>query len=244
MFSGTGLVCAATFEELQTFGIFGQGNAPSEVVEAGRLWRLREGYAAITGVGIPITLLRLIPWLESLKPEWVFNIGIAGAYPDNGWNIGDIALGTSELFADLGMELPGEKNAEKTSEEDLGKNFQPLGSTPFADPLCREPMPLQIPEGLQESDGPLRIRLGKGATVNSCTGSAATGQSRRRIFGVDFETMEGAAVALASSVRGIPLCEVRSISNFASERDMRPENIQKALQSLRFFWELHRRSGS
>ncbi len=227
-FSGPGLVCAATEEELQTFGW-----ADAEPVEAGRLWRIPEGYAAVTGVGMPITLLRLIPWLESLKPGWLVNIGIAGAYlkdadAEHGWNIGDVVAGKSEIFADLGMELPNEKD------------FQPLGSTPFADPLCRDPMPLWIPDWLPEIEQPLRVRFGRGATVNSCTGSAATGKSRRGIFGVDFESMEGAALALAATVRDIPMLEVRSISNFASDRDMRPENIRTALHSLRAFWELHR----
>jgi len=221
--SEPGLVCAATADELQTFGLAG-----AEVVEADRLWRIREGYAAVTGVGIPVTLLRLIPWLESLKPAWLLNIGIAGAYPDSGFNIGDVTVGVSEVFADIGMELPNEEA------------FTPLAKTPFADPLLQTPLALEIPDWVRESEAPLRVRLGRGATVNSCTGRAGTGLLRRELFGADFESMEGAALALAATVRRIPMFEVRSISNIASDRDMRPENIQAALRSLRTFWEARR----
>jgi len=222
-FLGLGLVCAATLEELETFGMAG-----AESVEAGKLWRIREGYAAVTGVGIPITLLRLIPWLESLKPGWLLNTGIAGAYTDSRFQFGDVVAATSEVFADIGMELPTEET------------FLPISKTPFADPLLQKPLKLNVPNWIQETETTPRVRFGKGATVNRCTGRSGTGHLRRDLFNVDFESMEGAALALATTVRHIPMLEVRSISNLASDRNMQPENIQHALQSLKTFWEIHR----
>jgi nucleoside phosphorylase len=47
--------------------------------------------------------------------------------------------------------------------------------------------------------------------------------------------MEGAAVALAGLELGLPAAEIRAISNFATERDMRPENIGAALRALGLF---------
>ncbi len=52
------------------------------------------------------------------------------------------------------------------------------------------------------------------------------------MFGVEFETMEGAAVAQVGVQWGVPVSEVRAISNLAARRDMRPENIRRALESL------------
>ena len=214
--SGTGLICAATVEELQTFGL-----ADAEPLEPGKLWRIREGYASVSGAGTPITLLRLIPWIQSLKPGWLVNLGIAGAYPESDLKIGDVVTGTSEVFADLGMEMPDEEG------------FRPLSEFPFSDATLRGPMPLWVPEWAG-------AKQGRGATVNQCTGRDETGRRRRKLFGADFESMEGAAVALAGSAARIPVCEVRAISNLASKRDVRPENIRIALSSLRAFWETRR----
>ena len=219
--SGSGLVCAATFEELQAFGL-----ENAETLEPETFWRIPEGYAAVTGAGIPITLLRILPRIQSLKPAWIVNLGIAGAYPhenaENDLKIGDVVVGTSEVFADLGMEMPDEES------------FRPLSAFPFADAALRSPLPLWVPEWAS-------AKRGHGATVNRCTGKDGTGWLRRKLFGADFESMEGAAVALAAVETKIPVCEVRAVSNFAAARDMRPENIHSALRSLEAFWKLHRK---
>ena len=81
-------------------------------------------------------------------------------------------------------------------------------------------------------------------TVNACTGTEDTGLLRERLFGVAMESMEGAAVALACSAAGIPVCEVRAISNIASHRDMRPENIRLALENLSDYLTACRRNAS
>lgn len=211
------LVCAATREELETFGL-----ESAEPVEAGSVWKIPEGFAVITGVGIPFTMLRLPAWMDRWKPDWILNFGIAGGYTESGLEIGNLVAGTSEVFADLGFEMPGDEI------------FRPLSEAPFADPLLKQPLTLHVPEWI-------RIRLGKGATVNRCSGREGTGRLRRKLFGADFESMEGAAVALAGVAKGIPVSEIRAISNFASERDMRPENIRTALEALKGFWRDHRK---
>jgi futalosine hydrolase len=208
------MLCAATHVELSTFGLIGVAD-----VEPG-VRRVPEGIAVVTGVGVPITLLRLVPWLERYRPEWIALTGIAGAYAESGLRIGDIVVGETEEFADLGMEFP---------EPEAG-GFAPLADFPFADEAHRTPLALHLPAWASE------LRRGRGATVNTCTGTDATGARRRARFGADFETMEGAAVALAARTLGIPVIQVRAVSNLAARRDMRPENIAVALESLRAFW--------
>ncbi len=207
------LVCAATRDELETFGL-----DRAEVLEKDRLFKVAGGHAAVTGVGVPLTLLRLLPLLDRLRPALLVDIGIAGAYPGSGLAIGDLVAADSETFADLGMELPEEPG------------FQPLGGFPFADDAFRAPLPLVVPAWAEG------IARGRGATVNACTGSDITGHLRRRLFAADFEGMEGAAFALAGRARGIPVAEIRAVSNAAARRDMRPENVARALDALRGFW--------
>ena len=202
------LICAATELELNCF--------PDT-----------EGVAkAVTGVGVPATLALLPPLLGKYRPALAINIGIAGAYPGVGLEIGDVVLGEREVFGDLGFELPG-------------GGFAPLQDSPFG--AWYQPSKLFLPfprpcgAGKRPREGAGGWVLGVGVTVNACTGTLATGERRRDTFGASFETMEGAAFALACKNAGVPAVEVRAISNFASERDMRPENIKLALASLTEF---------
>lgn len=209
---GRVLICAATRGELEVCAP-GLGE---EVLSAGRE---RGAFRfAVTGVGIPMTLLRLPALIAGGKPDLIVNLGIAGAYPGSGLAIGELVIGRSETFGDMGLELPGPEA------------FQPLSGLPWADAEYREPIPLAAEPLLEHPPQPLR--LGHGCTVNACTGRAATGELRRRLFRADFESMEGAAVALAGKHAGIPVCEVRAVSNFAADRDMRPDNVTLALRNL------------
>lgn len=216
--AGQGLICAATLNELRTFGLDG-----AEELRRESLYRVREGFAAVTGAGIPFTLLSLLPLIRELRPAWIVNLGIAGAYLGSGLEIGDVAVGESEHFADLGMETP-----------DGG--FLPMAHFPFADEALRAPLPLWVPAWAVEGDG---ARRAAGATVNACAGSDATGA--RRGADAAFESMEGAAVALAARGARLPVLEVRAISNRAAARDMRPENIRRALEALTLFWSTRRK---
>ena len=154
---------------------------------------------SVTGVGIPMTLARLPALIAEHRPALIVNIGIAGAYPGSGLAIGDLAAGESEVFGDLGMELPGPEA------------FLPLGEMPWADEAYKRPLPLAaalsttstMPDRRSAAGSVAHPRAGKGCTVNACAGTRATGERRRRLFGADFETMEGAAVALAGAMAGI-----------------------------------------
>ena len=198
------LICAATERELTAFGV------PPDGVEL-----------FVTGVGIPLALARTMEALGRVRPARVLNIGIAGAYPGSGLAIGDVVMGASEVYGDVGFELPEPPGFHFVGEAEWGTFY-------------REPLRLsQFPEF---ADLPVR----PGCTVNSCTGTEETGLLREKLFGAAFETMEGAAVAQAGATLGIPVCEIRVISNFASRRDMRPENIGLALNRLQEYFKISR----
>lgn len=212
------LICAATEMEMRAcldplglaFGSLEQA--------AGKPWVRRFGshLAVVTGAGIPLTLARLMPLSASERPDLIVTVGIAGAYPGSGLAIGEVVEGVSETFGDLGVEIPGDEC------------FQPISGLPWGDPAYSRPLPLATGcWGFPEA-----IRAARGCTVNTCTGTAATGARRRARTGADFESMEGAAAALAGAELGIPVAELRAISNIAADRDMRPENIALALSAL------------
>jgi futalosine hydrolase len=192
------LVCAATPFELDTCGL----------TDAMRL---------VTGVGIPAVFEAFALATFSESPSAILNIGIAGAYLERDLNIGDVVLATSEVYGDIGFELPD------------SPHFQPLTNSPFG--AFYTPLEAAIWEGNKQL-----VPTGRGCTVSTCTGTDALGILRRDTFDAHFETMEGAAVAQIAHRMGVPFYEVRAISNFAAKRDMQPENIKRALEILRKFF--------
>lgn len=180
------------------------------------------GSSFLTGVGVPLALAQTLIVAGRLQPKRILNIGIAGAYPSSGLQIGDIVAGTMEVYGDVGFGLPEPPHFQAVQESEWGAFYQ-------------VPLPLtQFPE----FPAPC---LGGGCTVNTCTGTEEVGHQRETLFGADFETMEGAAVAQAGQTLGIPVCEIRAISNFASVRDTRPENIRFALTNLTAYFDALRK---
>lgn len=219
--SGLTLVCAATRMELEAFA---DTDALRELSDSVFLTEQGEFAYLVSGVGVPCTFARLLPAVQRLRPTLLLNIGIAGAYPASGLSIGDIVLGDSEVYGDIGFELPEEPGFRSVTESAFGDFYQ----TPF---------PLTLPDAYRQDRVDLRVSVRRGCTVNACTGTEATGALRERLFQAGFESMEGAAVAQIGQAAGIPVCEVRAISNIAAHRDMRPENIGLALNNLRRYLE-------
>ena len=210
------LVCAATLMELKTFLREGEFTEIDET----RTSSVSGGLAvAVTGVGIPCTLLRLPPMLALYNPDLVLNIGIAGAYPNSGFAVGDVAMARSETIGDIGFELPFEPGFQAIAEAPFGRFYGKLRMTLAA--------PFQAGNA-----GSFAVET-DGCTVNACTGTLRTGLMREALFGVGIESMEGAAVALVCEAAGVPACELRAISNVAADRNMLSENIGLALGRLR-----------
>ena len=214
------LVCAATWSELRAYG-----QVPGEPEFRGGIVHRDEYGFLVTGVGIPCALATVLEVARRECPERILNLGIAGAYQNAGLTIGDIVIGDSDVYGDVGFELPHTPWFRSAREATFGDFYRdPLPLTPWA-------------------SAPAETPRGRGCTVNACTGTPGTGRLRAELFQAVFETMEGAAVAQAGAQLGIPVSEVRAISNIAALRDMRPENIRYALDCLGAFFEQCRESG-
>jgi futalosine hydrolase len=181
----------------------------------------------LTGIGIAFTSLVLGKALSQEKPDRLLSIGIAGAYMGSGMHVGDVIVGDSEVFGDLGVETPVEKSPSQSGES----GFISLSQMPFSSGKQPYPHLIEYPLAVEPWNGHWPVK--KGCTVNLCTGTQAMGASRQRYWNADFETMEGAAIALAGHAWGVPVLEMRAISNIASDRDMHREGVQKALLALR-----------
>lgn len=169
----------------------------------------------VTGVGSARAALELSLALRDEPADLVIGAGIAGAYPAAELGLGQIVAVCEDRFVDLGAE-DGEKRLD-------------LWSLGF-DPGYPSRFPLVVPRAWQTIPS---VRAG---TCSVCTGSENT-QKHRESLGIQVESMEGAGWALACWRLGVPLAQLRAISNVAGPRDRDAWQIDPALRALALFLE-------
>lgn len=187
------------------------GNIPS-IIECERY------DMAVCGVGMLDFAVNLSGLLANRKYACVLQVGICGAYPGRGLAVGDVVRVRSEVVGDMGVqEADGSfshwsklvKGAASYSENACGEN---TGILP--EPLCR-------------------LKSVAGLTVNCCTGTAGLSLDRQARFGVDVESMEGAALFAVCKRFGIPGFEFRAVSNIVTDRDPSTWRIPEAMAALK-----------
>jgi futalosine hydrolase len=67
--------------------------------------------------------------------------------------------------------------------------------------------------------------------VNTCTGTDARAFAMRARTGGAIENMEGAAIAHVAGLSGIPVGEIRGVSNIAGKRDRTAWKIKEAAEA-------------
>jgi futalosine hydrolase len=164
----------------------------------------------VTGVGQVNMAHALTLAIEQQRPDRIIVVGIGGAYPNSGLSLGDVVCAESETFGDLGVETP--------------TGFLEL--TEF----------LHTTYPLQLFPAPQRARF---VTVSTCTGTdELSTRIQTRTHG-QVENMEGAAAAQIAARYGIPMGEIRGISNLTGHRDRVSWKVKEAAtaaQESLFAW--------
>lgn len=174
----------------------------------------------ITGVGPVETAVRLTAFLaQTTSPlSGVVNIGVAGAYILDGRDnarVLDICLAERELLADFGL----------CSEIEV----QPLRGERLAieDTFDLDPALLHRAESLLAAAS-IPYRRGVFATVSCASATRTRGDMLARRHQALCENMEGAAAARACRHFGLPMLELRCISNLVEDRNLQNWHLQKA----------------
>jgi futalosine hydrolase len=162
--------------------------------------------------------------IERFHPGRVYSVGVAGAYPSAGLAIGDIVVAEREIYADEGLLLDHCFNTMEALQLPLAS----VDGTAYYNEF-----PLTIPSSLINY-------ASKGAfvTVSTCTGTLARGKELEERYNALCENMEGAAVVQICLLNGIPVSEIRGISNIIEDRVAGPlnkEDLQKAAETLQRF---------
>ncbi len=162
-----------------------------------------------TGVG-PVNGAHAVTlFLATTGAREIVVCGVGGAYPNAGLRVGDVVCAASECYGDLGAMSPS--------------GFLDMKALGF--PVVDGPAPLFNEMPMHVFPAPRRAPF---VTVTSCTGTDASARDIERRTGGAVESMEGAAIAHVAHLHGIPVGEVRGISNIVTNRDAATWQLEKA----------------
>jgi futalosine hydrolase len=172
----------------------------------------------VAGVGPIAAAANTAKALAAAEYDLAVSAGIGGGFPGKA-AVGSLVVANEIIAADLGVETP----EGYSSLDELG-----FGSTR-----------IQVEAGLLNNvagalqAAKLPVHVGPVLTVATVTGTAeSAAKLAARVPGAAAEAMEGYGVALAAQIWGIPVLEIRAISNLVGPRDRTAWRIEKALEVL------------
>ena len=210
------LLTAATPPELSPTVAWLRGHAVSTEHNVLRYARA-EIHLLFTGMGTLSTGYALGHYLAQHRVDLAIQGGIAGAL-DPDLRLGEVVQITEDRQLDYGAE-------------DRGGEYLDLGDMDFAYAAPYDADGWLRPQEVAASHLPFReVRAG---TTNRSTGSAPTiGRIRHHFPEVQLESMEGAAFFYACLRAGVRPLQLRSVSNYVTERDRESWRIGKAIANL------------
>jgi len=167
-----------------------------------------------TGVGAVNAAYALTRFLDRKPVEGVVVCGIGGAYPRSFGSgaelpIGSVICAESECYGDLGADSPGGFLDMRALGFPVVDGVNPLYNV----------FPMQIFPA---------ARRAPFVTMNTCTGNDDAARTIEARTGGAVENMEGAAIAHVAALAGIPVGEIRGISNVAGNRDRSAWRVKEA----------------
>jgi len=163
----------------------------------------------VTGVG-PVNAAHAVTMaIIERPPSAVVACGIGGAYPSSGLNVGDVASAEVEIYGDLGAQSPS--------------GFLDMQALGFPVVAVSPPLFNEIPMQVFPTNNCVRF-----VTVSTCTGTEASAREIASRTRGAVENMEGAAVAHVARLHGVPVGEVRGISNIVTNRDSKSWRLKEA----------------
>ena len=160
--------------------------------------------------------------LENYDVDVLILFGIGGAYPDSSMKVGDIVIADSENYGEEGVMTKEGWNPMEYTGFPLLKNKKEYYNTFALDAKLAK-----IAVSASKDCG-FNTKKGNFVTVSQCSGTLKSGIVMKERFNGLCENMEGAAVAHICTMYGVPMIEVRGISNMIEDRDMKRCDIEAA----------------
>ena len=181
-------------------------------LEAKRLPKLPSSRVVVSGIGAVNAALTTYASLLEQPADLVLSVGIAGAYPDSGLALTDCLVSSRMVYAGLGVQ-----------------NGAWVEALTFAiAPDIFQVLPVW--QGAQAFAQAAGLPCGTIATLETVTTDMTRAKGIVSQFEARAEAMEGAGVAQAALRLAVPALELRSISNFVTDRQN--WQLQAALERL------------
>ena len=159
----------------------------------------------VAGIGMLNTAVELTIYLKQNNPDLVINLGVAGSFKQ------DILIGSvCEVINDTLSELGVEDKDKFLSLDEIGFNT----------------------ENSFKVKPKTNLRKVSSITVNTVHGNNQNILYVLKRLNPDLETMEGAACMMVCQKFNIPCLQIRSISNFITERNKGKWDIPLAIKNL------------
>jgi len=188
---------------------------------------------AISGVGKTNAAHAATLLIEKYAPALIINFGIGGAYPSSGLKVGDIAVAEKEIYGDEGIIIKEGFSDMRLIGFPIFKirNKKYFNAFPLDKSFTKKAV-----KSVKLSSN---FKFGRFVTVSTCTGIIKRALELEKRHNAICENMEGAAIAHICAMHGIPMTEIRGISNIVENRDTKKwdiklasKNCQKVLLNL------------
>jgi futalosine hydrolase len=154
----------------------------------------------VSGIGPAAAAACTATALALGRYDAVLSIGICGAFRGTA-DVGDLVVATELVAADLGADSPG--------------GFLGMGSLDWADDV--QPVDPAVLRAVVRQLG--EVVTGPVLTVSTVTGTRVRANQLAERHGPVAEAMEGWGVLEAARAWGVPVLEVRAVSNLVGDRD-------------------------
>ncbi|MBI3378020.1 MAG: futalosine hydrolase [Nitrospirae bacterium] len=186
----------------------------------------------ISGIGKANAAHAATLLIEKFSPSAVINFGIGGAYPSANLRTGDIAIADKEIYGDEGLWLKdGFHKADAIGIPLLKKGRKKyFNEFPLQNGIVKKAF--ESAKLLTfNSQLSTNIETDAFVTVSTVTGTGRRAREIEKRFNAICENMEGAAVAHVCAMYGIPMLEIRGISNIVEDRDRSKWDIKTAAEN-------------
>ncbi len=199
------LLISATAKEIEPFFEYYRNTKRSQNIDI-----------LITGIGLTAATYHLLKQINLKKPDLVIQAGVAGCF-DKKISLGTVVAVKKEAIGDQSViELKKLKTL-------FDLELVPHNQFPF-----RKGWLENNHEILKNSS----LKKVNAISVNEITTSKEKVQFYKDAFEPEIESMEGAALHYTCLMEKIPFIQLRSISNYITERDKKKWDMKKSISNL------------
>ena len=174
---------------------------------------------AVTGIGLCSCSTSLGIICSLFNPSQVIMVGICGSYPQSGINIGDLVVPREQILSEAGVCIgTGVGDASVLGLEGFDQALD------FDFKLSSELFDLATKVSKTSS--------GKMLTVMGVSAHSEHVEARQNKFSPVAEDMEGFALAFAGRAFGLPVAQIRGVSNVAGDRNKANWNMELAAKNV------------